>query len=320
MVGTTYTVTVEENKAGARLDRVLAEALPELSRTRVQSLIRDGHVAAGAGGAVLDPDFRVAAGSTWRIEAIPLPSPEVLAEAIPLDVVYEDDDLIVVDKPAGLVVHPGAGNPDGTLVNALLRHCGGKLARAGGLLRPGIVHRLDKDTSGLMLAAKTDLAYRSLVEQFASHTIERGYHAIVHGVPRPAEGRIDGAIGRSPANRKRMALTLAGGKPAATRYRVLRAFKTVAALVECRPETGRTHQIRVHLTSIGHPLVGDRLYGRRRSLLVGMAPPAVAAGLDRQALHAFLIAFSHPASARRLSFCSELPHDMKGLICELEPL
>jgi 23S rRNA pseudouridine1911/1915/1917 synthase len=320
MVATTYTVTVEENKGGARLDRVLAEALPELSRSRVQSLIRGGHVAAGAGGAVVDPDFRVAAGSTWRIEAIPLPAPEVLAEAIPLEVVFEDDDLIVVDKPAGLVVHPGAGNPDGTLVNALLRHCGGKLARAGGLLRPGIVHRLDKDTSGLMVAAKTDVAYRSLVEQFAGHTIERGYQAIVHGVPRPAEGRIEGAIGRSPANRKKMALTAVGGKPAATRYRVLRAFEAVAALVECRPETGRTHQIRVHLTSIGHPLVGDRLYGRRRSLLAERTLPAVAAPPDRQALHAFLIAFSHPLSARRLSFHSELPHDLRGLVCELERL
>jgi 23S rRNA pseudouridine1911/1915/1917 synthase len=320
MVATTYTVTVEENKAGARLDRVLAEALPELSRTRVQSLIRDGHVAAGGGGTVLDPDFRVAAGSIWRIEAIPLPPPEVLAEAIPLKVVFEDDDLIVVDKPAGLVVHPGAGNPDGTLVNALLRHCDGKLARAGGLLRPGIVHRLDKDTSGLIVAAKTDLAYRSLVEQFASHAIERGYHAIVHGVPRPAEGRIEGAIGRSAANRKKMALTPVGGKPAATDYRVLRAFKMAAALVECRPKTGRTHQIRVHLTSIGHPLVGDRLYGRRRIDLVQKASPAVAASLDRQALHAFLIAFSHPASARRLSFHSETPHDLKGLICELDLL
>ena len=196
----------------------------------------------------------------------------------------------------------------------------GDLGAAGGLLRPGIVHRLDKDTSGLIVAAKTDVAYYSLVEQFASHTIERGYHAIVYGVPRPAEGRIQGDIGRSAANRKKMALTLMGGKPAATDYRVLRAFKAAAALVECRPKTGRTHQIRVHLTSIGHPLIGDRLYGRRRGDLAEKASLAVAALLDRQALHAFLIAFSHPASTRRLSFRSETPHDLKGLICELERL
>lgn len=320
MDATTYTVRVAENKAGARLDRVLAEALPDLSRTRVQSLIREGHVAAGCGAAVLDPDFRVAAGSIWRIEAAPLPAPEVRAQAIALDVVFEDDDLVVVDKPAGLVTHPGAGNRDGTLVNALLRHCHGKLARAGGLVRPGIVHRLDKDTSGLIVAAKTDLAYHSLVAQFAAHTIERGYYAIAHGVPCPHEGRIEGAIGRSPADRKKMALASAGGKPAATDYRVLRAFGTAASLVECRPLTGRTHQIRVHLAAIGHPLIGDRLYGRRRHDRARAGRGAVAAGLDRQALHAFLIAFSHPTSAERLRFQSAIPPDLKGLICELELL
>jgi 23S rRNA pseudouridine1911/1915/1917 synthase len=320
MDATTYTVKVEENKAGARLDRVLAEALPELSRTRVQSLIRQGRVAGASGSPVVDPDVRVEAGSVWRVEAAPLPAPAVLAEAIPLEVVFEDEHLVVVDKPAGLVVHPGAGNPDGTLVNALLRHCDGALARAGGLVRPGIVHRLDKDTSGLIVAAKTDAAYRSLVEQFAAHTIERGYYAVVHGVPFPAEGRIEGAVGRSAANRKKMAVVAKGGKPAATDYRVVRAFAGRASLIECRPLTGRTHQIRVHLTSIGHPLIGDPLYGRGKIRLGRHAPAPVAPALDRQALHAFLIAFDHTAAGRRLRFQSEMPTDMKGLLRELDAL
>jgi 23S rRNA pseudouridine1911/1915/1917 synthase len=319
MVATTYTVRVEENKAGGRLDRVLAEALPELSRTRVQVLIRDGHVACNDGPPVRDPDFRVEAGSIWRVEAAPLPPAAVLAEAIPLDVVFEDEDIVVVDKPAGLVVHPGAGNPAGTLVNALLRHCAGRLALAGGPLRPGIVHRLDKDTSGLIVAAKSDAAYHALVEQFASHSIERGYHAIVHGVPCPVEGRVEGAIGRSPVNRKKMARVLSGGKPAATDYRVVRSFKIQASLVECRPLTGRTHQIRVHLASIGHPLIGDPLYGRRQRPPAGARPEAVAA-FGRQALHAFLIAFAHPRTGRRLLLESRMPFDMKGLICDLEAL
>lgn len=311
---------IEETGAGARLDRALADALgSNASRSRAKALIEAGHARID-GTVITDPSRKVKTGERVALDIPPPESAKQEAEDIPLSVVHEDAHLIVVDKPAGLVVHPGAGNPDGTLVNALLRHCDGKLARAGGLLRPGIVHRLDKDTSGLIVAAKTDVAYRSLVEQFASHTIERGYHAIVHGVPRPAEGRIEGAIGRSAANRKKMALTPVGGKPAATDYRVLRAFKTAAALVECRPKTGRTHQIRVHLTSIGHPLIGDRLYGRRRIDLAEKASPAVAALLDRQALHAFLIAFSHPVSARRLSFHSETPHDLNGLTCELDRL
>lgn len=319
MVATTYTVTVGENKAGARLDRVLAEALPELSRNRVQDLIRGGHVTAG-GAAVRSPDFRVAEHSVWQVEAVPLPAPEMRAEDIPLDVVFEDEDLIVVDKPAGLVVHPGAGNADGTLVNGLLRHCHGKLARAGGSLRPGIVHRLDKDTSGLIVAAKTDFAYHSLVEQFASHTIERRYRAIVHGVPRALQGRIEGSIGRSLTDRKKMALRLEGGKPAATAYHVVRAFKTFAALVECRPMTGRTHQIRVHLTSIGHPLIGDRLYGRTKLHAAGPVYPAGTPVVSRHALHAFLIAFTHPTSAERLSFRAVTPYDLNALIDELDRL
>ncbi len=317
---TTYTVTVAENKAGARLDRVLAEALPDLSRTRLQTLIRDGFVAPVGAGAVHDPACRVESGSAWRIVADPMPEPDVVAEAIPLDVVFEDDDVIVVDKPPGLVVHPGAGNPSGTLVNALLRHCRGALSRAGGSLRPGIVHRLDKDTSGLIVAAKSDCAYAALVEQFSTHSIERGYYAVVRGVPRQPHGRIALPIGRCPSNRKKMAVVTSSGKIAATDYRVIRRYAASASLVECRPLTGRTHQIRVHMAALGHPLLGDSLYGRRparesRSALAAAAPP-----IARQALHAYLIAFHHPRTSETLRLVSEIPYDMSMLMASLERL
>ncbi len=316
---TTYTVTVPQNKGGARLDRILADALPDLSRTRLQSLIRGGRVVAAPGGEpVVDPAHRVEAGGAWSIAVPPLPSPVAHAEEIPLEVVFEDEDLIVVDKPAGLVVHPGAGNPSGTLVNALLRHCAGGLARAGGPVRPGIVHRLDKDTSGLIVSAKSDGAFASLVQQFSAHTIERGYYAIVYGVPRRARGRIDGPVGRSPANRKKMAI-VPGGKPAATDYRVIRRFGLAASLVECRPLTGRTHQIRVHLASIGHPLIGDPLYGRNSARTGGVAGEGGGAS-SRQALHAFLIGFSHPTTGETVRLKSDIPYDLKRLLDKLEKL
>jgi 23S rRNA pseudouridine1911/1915/1917 synthase len=313
---TSYTVTVTENKVGARLDRVLAEALPGLSRTRVQALIREGHVATSDGGPVQDPAHRVGAGTTWSIVAAPLPVPVVTAEDIPLDIIFEDDDLVVVDKPAGLVVHPGAGNPAGTLVNALLRHCRGALSRAGGPLRPGIVHRLDKDTSGLLIAAKTDRAYVALVEQFAAHSIERAYLAAVLGVPPQPHGRIALPIGRSGIDRKKMAV-VSGGKVAATDYRVVRSFARAASLVECRPLTGRTHQIRVHMAALGHPLIGDPLYGRKWPFSSSsMRPPT----FHRQALHAFLIAFRHPGGSGEMRFESALHPDMKELLDTLEIL
>jgi 23S rRNA pseudouridine1911/1915/1917 synthase len=253
---------------------------------------------------------------------------------IPLDLVYEDKDLIVINKPPGLVVHPAAGNPDGTLVNALIAHCGPGVLRIGGEERPGIVHRLDKDTSGLLVAAKTERAMASLAKQFANHTIERAYNAVVWGAPRDAGGLIESQIGRSPFDRKRMSVLRAGGKRAATRYKVIEKFGTpaqletgraFAALIECRLETGRTHQIRVHLTHLGHPLIGDPQYGRNR-----MAPRAkslsetraftTAGDFPRQALHAFVLGFQHPSLHKTLRFEAPWPADFAELVEALRGL
>jgi 23S rRNA pseudouridine1911/1915/1917 synthase len=239
-----------------------------------------------------------------------------------LDIVYEDAHLLVLDKPAGLVVHPAPGNLDRTLVNALLAHCGASLAGIGGVKRPGIVHRLDKDTSGLMVVAKDELAQLRLCADFATHRINRAYHAVVWGVPRPREGEIANRIGRSPRNRKKMAVLREGGKPAVTHYRVLRAFKDVAALAECRLATGRTHQIRVHMSERGHPLIGDPVYGNPRSLgrLRGLAGETRArlAAFPRQALHAVLLGFQHPSTGQNIEFSSKLPRDIEELVMLLE--
>jgi 23S rRNA pseudouridine1911/1915/1917 synthase len=238
-----------------------------------------------------------------------------------LDIRFEDAHLIVIDKPPGLVVHPAPGNPDGTLVNALLAHCGSSLAGIGGVRRPGIVHRLDKDTSGLMVVAKTDLAYQALSRDFAARRIDRAYAGFVWGVPHPPEGEIAGNIGRSAANRKKMAvLGAGGGRPALTHYRVERRFKTAAALVECRLATGRTHQIRVHLAHIGYPLIGDPVYGGRtgRAIARSGASGARAAQFRRQALHARRLGFVHPAQGRAMVFDSALPPDLHELFIVLE--
>src|SRR5215467_1703515 len=259
-----------EAHKGWRLDHFLAVNCPELSRSRLQALIAKGVVTLG-GQTIRDPNKRVKPGDAVTI-VIPPPAPaEPQAQAIPLVIVHEDEDLIVIDKPAGLVVHPAAGNLDGTLVNALLAHCGGSLKGIGGVKRPGIVHRLDKDTSGLLVVAKNERAMRSLAKQFAAHAVERAYNAVVWGSPRAKEGVVEGNLGRSPFDRKRMAVLRGQGKPARTRYRVLEKFgadaifsKAFATLLECRLETGRTHQIRVHLAHLGHPLVGDATYGRAR--------------------------------------------------------
>src|SRR5882762_2332188 len=256
---------------GWRLDHFLAVSLKELSRSRLQALIAQGRVTL-AGETIGDPNKRVKPAEIVAISIPPPASPEPQPQHIPLTIVHEDSDLIVIDKPAGLVVHPAAGNRDGTLVNALLAHCGISLSGIGGVARPGIVHRLDKDTSGLLVAAKNERAMRSLAKQFAAHAVERAYNAVVWGSPRMSEGLVEGNVGRSPFDRKRMAV-LRGqqGKPARTRYRVLEKFgadavtgKAFASLLECRLETGRTHQIRVHLAHLGHPLVGDTTYGRAR--------------------------------------------------------
>jgi 23S rRNA pseudouridine1911/1915/1917 synthase len=294
-----------------RLDKGLAEATG-LSRERVKTLIADGSVTL-AGKVAASGSVKVAGGEAFAI-ALPPPAPlDTIAQDIPLTIVFEDEHLIVVDKPAGLVVHPAAGNLDGTLVNALLHHCAGRLSGINGRLRPGIVHRIDKDTSGLLVVAKSDAAHEGLARQFADHSIERTYLAVCCGHPHPAEGRIEGRIGRSDANRKKMAVlpdTAPRGKHAITHYRTLRTLDH-AALVECRLETGRTHQVRVHLASTGHPLLGDPVYGRTpaplRSTLAEL-------GFGRQALHAASLGFLHPVAGNRLVFASELPTDMVELI------
>src|SRR6185295_7748607 len=249
--------------AGWRLDRALAAAVPTLSRERLKALIRSGAVET-AGHAIRDPATKVRGDENLSV-AVPEPKPAHNApQDIPLTVVFEDEHLLVVDKPAGLVVHPAAGNLDGTLVNALLHHCAGRLSGIGGVARPGIVHRIDKDTSGLLVVAKTDVAHEGLAAQFAKHSIDRRYLAIVAGAPKPMSGSIDAPLARSSSNRKKMAVVEEGrGKRAVTHYRIATPLRG-AALVECRLETGRTHQVRVHLASIGHPLLGDPAYGRPR--------------------------------------------------------
>jgi 23S rRNA pseudouridine1911/1915/1917 synthase len=314
----------DASHAGERLDKFLSERLPELSRTRVQALIRGGH-ATLRGATIEDVKHRVKPGDRYALTLPPAEEPALRAEAIPLDVVYEDDVLIVIDKPAGLVVHPGAGNRHGTLVNALIAHCGESLSGIGGVARPGIVHRLDKDTSGLMVVAKTNQAHRSLAEQFADHgqtgTLERRYLALVWGAPRRVRGTIDAAIGRHPTSRTKMAVLPPGkGRHAVTEWRVVETFGPKAApvsLIECRLTTGRTHQVRVHLAHIGHPLIGDPLYAtgfksKERALHEKLRGKL--AKLDRQALHAAHLAFEHPVSGTLLRFNSALPPDLAEIV------
>jgi 23S rRNA pseudouridine1911/1915/1917 synthase len=312
----------DADDAGQRLDRVLQRHLPELSRSRFKQLILAGAIAVD-GAEQRDPARRVQAGQRF---ALLLPEPEdavPAAQPMPLAIRFEDEHLIVLDKPASLVVHPAPGNADGTLVNALLAHCGMSLTGIGGVRRPGIVHRLDKDTSGLLVVAKTEPAHRALSRDFAGRRIERAYSAFVWGVPVPTTGEISGNIGRSPRNRKKMAVVADGrGKAAVTRYRVERRFADHAALIECRLLTGRTHQIRVHLAHTGHPLIGDPVYGTRAGRAVTRLGPAGAAiaAYPRQALHARLLGFIHPATGEKLAFESPLPADLIGLKRNLELL
>jgi 23S rRNA pseudouridine1911/1915/1917 synthase len=326
--GSSRQAPVGEADAGLRLDRFLAQALVDLSRSRLQALIAEGAVTL-EGQKIGDGNRRVKPGEVYEIR-IPDAAPAVpLGQDIPLDVVYEDKDLIVIEKPAGLVVHPAAGNPDGTLVNALIAHCGKELTGVGGVARPGIVHRLDKDTSGLLVAAKNERAMTSLAKQFAKHTIERAYHAVAWGAPRVPEGLIEGQIGRSPFDRKRMAVLRGQGKDARTRYRVVERFgdseRPFASLIECRLETGRTHQIRVHLTHLGHPLIGDPQYGRARQAPRPKTPEqaeafAAAADFPRQALHAYVLGFQHPSTHKVMKFESQWPKDLAALIASLRRL
>jgi 23S rRNA pseudouridine1911/1915/1917 synthase len=311
-----------------RLDRFLALTFSEISRSRLQQLIAAGEVSC-SGETIRDPNRRVKPPETYEIR-FPPPKPAApQPQDIALSVVYEDEDLIVIDKQAGLVVHPAAGNPDGTLVNALIAHCGPRLSGVGGESRPGIVHRLDKDTSGLIVAAKSDRAMHSLAGQFAHRAIERAYHAGAWGIPRAAEGVIEGDIGRNPFDRKRMAVLRGGGKPARTRYRVLERYTTpsrqLASLLECRLDTGRTHQIRVHLAHLGHPLIGDPVYGRARTVPRFKTPEeaeafAASQAFPRQALHAWLLGFKHPTTQKRMRFESPWPEDFLGLVASLRGL
>ncbi len=302
-------------EAGIRLDSYLAARLDAISRSRVKTLILEGHVTRN-GEVTRDVSESVQAGATYTL-APPAPAPATpQGQNIGLHILYEDEYLLVLDKPAGMVVHPAPGNPDGTLVNALIAHCGGSLTGIGGEKRPGIVHRLDKDTSGVMVVAKTELAHTRLSAAFASRDLERAYKALCWGIPAPTEGSIEGDIGRDPRERKRMAVVARNGKHALTTYRVQYNYGLGAALIICRLATGRTHQIRVHLAHIGHPLIGDPVYLKRRPAAAKyLAEPARGLALDfpRQALHAEILGFSHPITGANLRFTTPPPEDFQAL-------
>jgi 23S rRNA pseudouridine1911/1915/1917 synthase len=316
-------VLVDAGEAGDRLDRVLARHVASLSRSRLKALVLAGNVTI-AGKPVRDPSHLVSADDDIRVE-IPPPEPAKPAgEAIALDILYEDAAMIVINKPRGLVVHPAAGHASGTLVNALISHCGDSLSGIGGERRPGIVHRLDKDTTGVMVAAKTDRAHRALAAQFADHgrngPLQRGYLAFVWGAPRDPKGTVDKPIDRHPSSREKMAIR-ASGREAITHWRVLEKYlddkgNPIASMIECRLETGRTHQIRVHLASIGHPLIGDDVYGpgfRTKTALLAPAARSAVDTLGRQALHAYLLGVEHPENSKFLEFHAPLPPDLGKL-------
>jgi 23S rRNA pseudouridine1911/1915/1917 synthase len=335
---------VEEVEAGSRLDRFLASRIETLSRARLQELIRGGHVrraAEGAGEAVTDPSAKVRAGDSFTVIEPAAEPYAVAGEQIELKVVYEDDSLIVIDKPPGLVVHPGAGNRSGTLVNALIAHCGESLSGIGGVARPGIVHRLDKDTSGVMVAAKTDAAHRRLAAQFADHgrsgELRREYIALVWGEPNPRAGRIETLIERHPSSRIKMAVVPEGGRVAITNYKTERTFHVAEkaasrgkgnnplrlSVVRCSLETGRTHQVRVHMAHLGTPIVGDALYGagfRTKALALPEEEAHIFVGVERQALHAASLRLKHPVTGKIETFRAALPEDIAKLCRALESL
>lgn len=322
MADVSETVTITAADSG-RIDRVLAAAIPAFSRSRLKVLILDGQISIG-GRTIADPATQVKAGD---IVSVNLPAPEDAVpkgEAIPLDIVYEDDALVVIDKPKGLVVHPSAGHASGTLVNALIAHCGASLSGIGGVKRPGIVHRLDKDTTGLMIVAKNDKAHKALSRQFADHgregPLERGYLAFVWGAPDRPKGSIDAPLDRHPHSREKRTVR-EGGREAITHWQLLETFngqdgKPAVSLIACTLETGRTHQIRVHLAYIGHPILGDATYGTGfKTKAARLSEPVrhALAALGRQALHAYLLGFEHPDTAEFMAFKSPLPADLAAL-------
>src|SRR4051794_39059752 len=316
-------LTVTGNEDSSRLDRVLAGKLQQLSRSRLKVLILEGQVMVGS-APIRDPAYHVAAGDTITIDVPQAVPAEPAGEDIALNIVYEDDDIVVIDKPRGLVVHPAAGHETGTLVNALIAHCGASLSGIGGVRRPGIVHRIDKDTTGLMVVAKNDRAHQSLSAQFADHgrtgAMRRGHMAFVWGVPGRQRGTVDAPIDRHPHAREKMAVR-EGGREAVTHWEVRETFsgrdgKPAAALLACQLETGRTHQIRVHLAHIGHPLMGDMVYGphfKTKASHLGPGSRAALADLDRQALHAHLLALEHPRTGAIMEWISDLPKDWTRL-------
>lgn len=336
---TIHTLDVEAGDAGERLDKFLSRRLPDFSRSRLQALIESGCVAR-QGTAIEDASAKVKPGERYALTVPEAKPSHLVAQDIPLEIVHEDDHLLVINKPAGLTVHPGAGNPDMTLVNALMAHCGASLSGVGGVARPGIVHRIDKDTSGLLVAAKNDAAHVALSKQLADRSLKRTYKALVWGTPKTKQGTVTGNIARSRANRQKMAVVNKGGKPAVTHYKVISDQWPVASrknnlhqppttdhrplfsLLECNLETGRTHQIRVHLTHIGHPLVGDPAYGqptaqRLRANIYKSLPEKTRAALlafNRQALHAAALEFIHPATGKKMRFAAALPEDMQYLL------
>lgn len=319
--GETLTADLPDSLAGQRLDKVLAPLFPDLSRARLQALIGEGRLSLD-GQPITDASRKARAGT--YVLSVPPPAPaDPEPQALPLSILYEDEHLIVVDKAAGMAVHPAPGTPDGTLVNALLHHCGDSLSGIGGVARPGIVHRLDKDTSGVMVAAKSDVAHQGLSKLFATHDIDRLYVALTRGAPSPVHGTIDTLLGRSLGDRKKMAVLKSGGRQAITHYRVEAAFgpqdKPLAARVACRLETGRTHQIRVHMASKGSPCLGDPVYGASQAA-GPVREQVAAAGLKRQALHAAVLGFVHPVTGQALRFETPLPPDMAALEAGLETL
>ena len=319
---TYFSPAVDEKWSGQRLDKFLSQNMSDLSRSMVQKLINSGNVSLDE-NVITENDFKVSNGDSFCVMIPEAEEAEPQAEDIELDVIYEDDDLIVVNKPAGMTVHPAPGAKSGTLVNALLFHCQGNLSGVGGVKRPGIVHRIDKDTSGLLVVAKNDMAHKGLSEQFVKHSIERTYFAVVYGCPNPMNGVIEGNIARSRFDRKKMALVANGGKHAVTHYQTLCTNNGTVSLIKCNLETGRTHQIRVHMSSIGCNLVGDKVYEKSgKTQIKGLSSEikSFINSFPRQALHAASLGFEHPRSGRWMQFKCDFPQDMCEILerCELK--